>query len=117
DIIVCIDTCFTQKKKKSLQDPEKTHPDTRFIPEEQARQTEIYVDGLCDVPDKKTKRPKPMLQEINDNDEYEYARLPLPRSVLDACEALFKAADEKREKASTDFFEDTALMGLLCRHH
>ncbi|KAF8191905.1 hypothetical protein K438DRAFT_1919325 [Mycena galopus ATCC 62051] len=117
DIIVCIDACFTQKKKKSPRDPEKTHPDTRFIPEEQARLTEIYVDSLRNLPDKKkTKRPKPTLQEIDEDDEYEYARLPLPRSVLDACEASFKAADEKREKASTDFFEDTALMGLLCRH-
>jgi hypothetical protein len=24
--------------------------------------------------------------------------------------------DEKREKASTNFFEDTALMALVCRH-
>ncbi|KAJ6558869.1 hypothetical protein DFH09DRAFT_1485992 [Mycena vulgaris] len=117
DIIVCIDACFTQKKKKSPRDPEKTHPDTRFIPEEQARLTEIYVDGLRGLPEKnKTKRPKPTLQEIDEDDEYEFARLPLLRSVLDACEASFKAADEKREKASTDFFEDTALMGLLCRH-
>ncbi|KAJ7744004.1 hypothetical protein B0H14DRAFT_3097169 [Mycena olivaceomarginata] len=30
--------------------------------------------------------------------------------------ASFKAADEKRVKASTDFFEDTGLMALLCRH-
>ncbi|KAJ7190076.1 hypothetical protein GGX14DRAFT_580179 [Mycena pura] len=28
----------------------------------------------------------------------------------------FKAADEKREKASTKFFDDTGLMALLCRH-
>ncbi|KAF8207303.1 hypothetical protein K438DRAFT_2084583 [Mycena galopus ATCC 62051] len=33
------------------------------------------------------------------------------------CEASFKAADEKREKASTEFFEDTALMALLCCHN
>ncbi|KAF8135926.1 hypothetical protein K438DRAFT_1922849 [Mycena galopus ATCC 62051] len=117
DIIVCIDARFTQKKKKLPRDPEKTHPDTRFIPEEQARLSEIYVNSLRSIPDKKkTKRPKPMLQEIDEDDEYEYARLPLPCSVLDACEASFKAADEKREKASTDFFGDTALMGLLCRH-
>jgi hypothetical protein len=28
----------------------------------------------------------------------------------------FKAADEKREKASTQFFSDTGLMALLCHH-
>ncbi|KAF8207995.1 hypothetical protein K438DRAFT_1754740 [Mycena galopus ATCC 62051] len=77
------------KKKKSPRDPEKTHPDTRFIPEEQARLTEIYVDSLRSLPDKKkTKRPKPTLQEIDEDDEYEYTRLPLPRSVLDASQLL-----------------------------
>jgi hypothetical protein len=40
----------------------------------------------------------------------------VPRSALIECEASFKAADENREKASTKFFEDTGLMGLLCRH-
>jgi hypothetical protein len=36
--------------------------------------------------------------------------------VLDGCEASFTAADAAREKASTQFFDDTALMALLCRH-
>jgi hypothetical protein len=49
-------------------------------------------------------------------DGYDHPDLLLPRSVLDACEVSFKAADEKRVKASTDFFEDTGLMALLCRH-
>ncbi|KAJ7670406.1 hypothetical protein B0H14DRAFT_2274265, partial [Mycena olivaceomarginata] len=40
----------------------------------------------------------------------------LPRSVLDRCEVSFKAAEEKWEKASTNFFEDTALMALVCLH-
>ncbi|KAJ6570606.1 hypothetical protein DFH09DRAFT_1246915 [Mycena vulgaris] len=53
------------------------------------------------------------LEEVEDG--YEPGLL-LPRSVLDGCEASFKAADEKREKASTKFFEDTVIMGLLCRH-
>jgi hypothetical protein len=106
-----------QKKKKSPRDPETIHPDTCFIPQEQARLTEICIDSLHDLPDKKkTKRPNPTLQEINEDDEYEYTRLPLPHSVLNACEASFKVADEKWEKASTDFFEDTAFMGLLCHH-
>jgi Kyakuja-Dileera-Zisupton transposase len=51
-----------------------------------------------------------------EEDAYEHPELRLPRSVLDGCEASFKAADEKREKASTEFFEDTAIMALLCRH-
>ncbi|EIN07536.1 hypothetical protein PUNSTDRAFT_33090, partial [Punctularia strigosozonata HHB-11173 SS5] len=42
--------------------------------------------------------------------------LKVPNSVLDGCEASFKAADEQREKASTRFFDDTGLMALMCRH-
>ena len=36
--------------------------------------------------------------------------------VLDECKASFLAADERRVKASTDFFSDTGLMALICRH-
>ncbi|EIN03796.1 hypothetical protein PUNSTDRAFT_33337, partial [Punctularia strigosozonata HHB-11173 SS5] len=40
----------------------------------------------------------------------------VPNSVLDGCESSFIAADEKREKASTTFFDDTGLVALICRH-
>lgn len=115
--MVCLDACFTQKKNKSHRDPPKFHPQSRFVPESVARKTEEYVESVRQQ--KKTKRPKKnngvVVDEEEDEDCYEHG-LPLPRSVLDGCEASFKAADEKREKASTDFFEDTALMALLCRH-
>ncbi|KIJ59576.1 hypothetical protein HYDPIDRAFT_100532 [Hydnomerulius pinastri MD-312] len=42
--------------------------------------------------------------------------MQVPASVLDSCRDSFIAADEKREKASTNFFADTGLMALLCRH-
>jgi hypothetical protein len=42
--------------------------------------------------------------------------LRVPNSVLDGCESSFKAADKLREKASTQFFDDTGLMALICRH-
>ncbi|KAJ7040146.1 hypothetical protein C8F04DRAFT_1254304 [Mycena alexandri] len=106
------------KKNKSRRDPPKYHPRSRFVPENIARKTEEYVESVRQQK-KKTKRPKKndgvVVDEEEDEDCYEHG-LPLPRSVLDGCEASFKAADEKREKASTDFFEDTALMALLCRH-
>ncbi|KAJ6540025.1 hypothetical protein DFH09DRAFT_1090032 [Mycena vulgaris] len=51
-----------------------------------------------------------------EEDTYEGATLRVPRLVLDECERSFKAADEKREKASTKFFNDTGIMGLLCHH-
>lgn len=36
--------------------------------------------------------------------------------VLDECENSFKAAQEKVAKASTNYYADTGLMALLCRH-
>ncbi|KAJ7085326.1 hypothetical protein C8R44DRAFT_543346, partial [Mycena epipterygia] len=115
DVKGCIDACFTQKKRKSPKDPPKYHPNTHFIPEDVAVQTEDYVNDVRNV--KATKRRKAAVaNEEEDDDDYEHPELRLPRSVLDGCEASFKAADEKREKASTEFFEDTAIMALLCRH-
>lgn len=49
------------------------------------------------------------------DDGYE-GTLKVPNSVLDGCEKSFTAADESRQKASTKFFDSTALMGMLCRH-
>jgi hypothetical protein len=36
--------------------------------------------------------------------------------VLDECEKSFIAAQEKVVKASKNFYSDTGLMALLCRH-
>ncbi|KAF7343966.1 CxC2 domain-containing protein [Mycena venus] len=118
DIMVCLDTCFTRKKKKSLRDPQRTHPDTHFVPEHTAAQTEDYVDCTCDTKEKKKNKDKRLkratVQEVEEEEDgYKFERLPLPRSVIDGCEASFKAADEKQEKASTEFFEDTVLMSLV----
>jgi hypothetical protein len=49
------------------------------------------------------------------NDGFE-GPLKVPASILDGCSESFTAADEKRQKASTQFFSDTGLMALLCRH-
>jgi hypothetical protein len=108
-----------QKKNKSPTDPYKKHPDSHFFPEEQAAQTEEYVDGVRNVSDKNESRCKHaagVVREVDEDNGYKYSRLPLPRSVLNRCEVSFRAADEKREKASTEFFEDTGLMGLFCLH-
>ncbi|KAJ7832722.1 hypothetical protein B0H13DRAFT_2370815 [Mycena leptocephala] len=118
DVMVSIDACFTQKKKKSPKDPPKYHPDTHFVPEDLAAKTEAYVDSVRNASKNETRRKRQArdVEEEEEEDGYEHEELLLPRSVLDGCEASFKAADEKREKASTEFFEDTGLMALLCRH-
>ncbi|KAJ7774680.1 hypothetical protein B0H14DRAFT_3095901 [Mycena olivaceomarginata] len=98
DVIVCLDACFTQKRKKA---------------------TDAYVNetrGTFGPAEPRSKKSKTALSVEDAEDGYEHPDLLLPRSVLDACEASFKAADEKCAKASTDFFDDTGLMALLCRH-
>ncbi|KAJ7116162.1 hypothetical protein C8R43DRAFT_1091280 [Mycena crocata] len=115
DLLVCIDACFTQKGNKAGRDPLKTHPNTHFVPEDVAARTEAYVDAVRNGSGTR-KRQRATVQEVEEEDGYDDPALPLPRSVLDGCEASFKAADEKREKASTQYFQDTAVMALLCRH-
>lgn len=60
-------------------------------------------------------RPDRSTAAEGDEDGYE-GDLRVPNSVLNECGDSFGAADEKREAASTQFFGDTGLMGLLCRH-
>jgi hypothetical protein len=55
-------------------------------------------------------------EDEEDEDHIEDPQMPVPKSVLDDCQASFSAADEKRMKSSTQFFDDTGLMGLNCRH-
>ncbi|EJD46690.1 hypothetical protein AURDEDRAFT_62941 [Auricularia subglabra TFB-10046 SS5] len=40
----------------------------------------------------------------------------LPEDVLDECEASFTAAQESVTKASKNYYSETGLMALLCRH-
>ncbi|KAJ7469552.1 hypothetical protein FB451DRAFT_1038682 [Mycena latifolia] len=113
DIHVCADACFTQKRRrKGARDPPRTHPTTVFVPEPTADQMGVHVDDVRPSRARSSKQPR----RDDKDDSYEGANLKVPRSVLDDCESSFKAADEKREKASTKFFDDTGIMGLLCRH-
>ncbi|KAJ7462893.1 hypothetical protein FB451DRAFT_1341052 [Mycena latifolia] len=103
---------------KAGRDPPRSHPKTHFVPEDDATHTEAYVDSIRQTHEQRGKRHKAMVDALDEEEEdgYNHPLLRLPRSVMDGCEASFKAADETHEKASTRFFEDTAIMGLLCRH-
>ncbi|KAJ7776573.1 hypothetical protein DFH07DRAFT_766765 [Mycena maculata] len=115
DIHVCADACFTQKRRQkgSRRDPPRSHPCTVFVPEPTANKMSVYVE---EVRPPTARAPAKRTRQDEAEDEYEDVTLRVPRSVLDECESSFKAADEKHEKASTKFFDDTGLMGLLCRH-
>ncbi|KAF7353564.1 hypothetical protein MSAN_01546700 [Mycena sanguinolenta] len=101
DIHCCMDACFNQKRDSDsgTTDPPKFHPESHFIPESISAQMEEYVDSVRNTKPSKKRRKAADATE-----------------VLDACEASFKAADENRQKASSQFYDDTGLMALLCRH-
>jgi hypothetical protein len=87
------------------------HPQTRFVSEATAQKMDEHVETVR--PPKPAKAKQPRGEEEADGYEGE---MQVPRSVLNECESSFKAADEKREAASTQFFDDTGLMAILCRH-
>ncbi len=94
----------------------RLHPDTVMIPEEDARRMEDFVNLVRQAKPTTTSRKKQRTASNDDNDDGYEAGLRVPTSVLNECEGSFVAADERREKASTQFFDDTGLMALLCRH-
>ncbi|TFY57790.1 hypothetical protein EVJ58_g6817 [Rhodofomes roseus] len=111
-VIVCLDACFTQKRRKGkagMRDPPRAHPDTVFVPEADVRTMESFVEQTRRGDDQGVPAPT----ESHDRVE---GGLKLPNSVLDGCNESFTAADERRQKASTQFFADTGLMAMLCRH-
>ncbi|KAJ3710772.1 hypothetical protein DFJ43DRAFT_1228589 [Lentinula guzmanii] len=88
-VLVCLDACFTQKHNHQTRDPFYEHPHTSFIPTDQVEADfdDTVKDGL-----------------------------KVLASVLNACHDSFTAADGDRQKASTRFFDSTALMALMCCH-
>ncbi|KIM35718.1 hypothetical protein M413DRAFT_14387 [Hebeloma cylindrosporum] len=117
DAIICVDACFTQKHNQQVRDPPRHHSRTVFIEEADVQRMENYVDSVRPSrPHNKKKKPNPSTDESTlEEDGYE-GPLRVPTSVLDGCERSFLAADEQREKASTQFFASTTLMAMLCHH-
>ncbi|KAJ7116733.1 hypothetical protein C8R44DRAFT_832625 [Mycena epipterygia] len=99
DVNVCIDA----------------HPHTVFVPEPTAERMNAHVEQVR--PSRTKAKAKERRTAADDDDDvYEAPNLKVPRSVLNECESSFKAADEKREKASVKFFDDTGIMAMRCRH-
>jgi hypothetical protein len=115
DVLVAIDACFTQKRRKDQKDPShrdcpRYHPDSVFLSEEEVEAVEEYV-----ALQRAAKATRTTHSSNGQDDGFE-SGMKVPTSVLNDCGDSFKAADEKREKASTKYFIDTGLMALLCRH-
>ncbi|KAF6744756.1 hypothetical protein DFP72DRAFT_1078101 [Ephemerocybe angulata] len=114
DVVVCLDACFTQKRRTPVRgvgtDPPLRHPRSVVLTEEEVLKAEEEVERR-----RPSRQPPPIGNPTTTADKVERG-MKVPASVLDACNDSFKAADEKRTKASTKYFADTGLMALLCRH-
>ncbi|KAH7903544.1 hypothetical protein BJ138DRAFT_1107585 [Hygrophoropsis aurantiaca] len=101
---------FPKRRRKGTDDPPRQHPATVFVDNDEVIAMEEQVNSLQSVPPHRGHRPT-----VEEVDEIEPG-MHVPNSVLDECGDSFKAADKKRKKASTQFFSDTGLMAMLCRH-
>ncbi|KAJ7576307.1 hypothetical protein C8J56DRAFT_1007514 [Mycena floridula] len=112
DVIVCMDGNFTQKRTAdkegaSVNDFPRHHPDSVFISAEDLKAMEKHVEARR--PSKgKQREGKQNPEPDNQEDGYD--------GHQKECKESFRAADESQEKASTQFFADTGLMALMCRH-
>ncbi|KAJ3779908.1 hypothetical protein GGU10DRAFT_381540 [Lentinula aff. detonsa] len=110
-VIVCIDACFTQKHNKQPQDPKHTHPKSVFVSPEEVDTWRDFVEEI------RPRRSSPAKHTPETEEDGFEGMMKVPKSVLDICQDSFTAADGNQEKASTQFFDSTALMALLCRHN
>ncbi|KAK6987448.1 hypothetical protein R3P38DRAFT_2574747 [Favolaschia claudopus] len=112
--IVAGDACFTQRRNigNGCMDPAHQHPSSVFVSTEVTDAMDAYVESIRPS----TTRGGSDEDGEPEDDHFEDPRLPVPKSVLDECESSFVAADERRIKSSTRFFDDTGLMALTCRH-
>lgn len=114
-MIVQVDACYTQKhSSKAGRDPPRVHPNTFFISEARVQGWKQLLDSIR--PRKQPPRKRHKANEVPDETDHIEEGLRVPKSVLDGCHASFTAADDARIKGSTQFFDVTANMTLLCRH-
>lgn len=113
-----VDGCFTQKRRRTpggQYDAPRVHPQTCFLSVEAVAEAERLVERLRPTKGKKGPTKEAPQEHRTPEDKVEDG-MKIPNSVLDTCHESFKAADEKRVKASTKYFADTGLMGMVCRH-
>ena len=90
--------------------PPRSHPETAFVSRDEVDDMETIVEEA---------RPS-VRKHVGPSDaavepDFEPG-IRVPAVVLNECNDSFVAANDKRVKASTQFFSDTALMAMLCRH-
>jgi hypothetical protein len=104
DCIVCLDACFTQKRRHSPRDAEHHHPASVFLSEDKVQHAEDMVSRLRQSHERSSAADNPL------------QGMQVSSAIFQDCHDSFKAADDQRVKASTQFCSNTGLMALLCRH-
>jgi hypothetical protein len=113
DVVVSLDANFAQKCRKSkCDDPPIAHPETHFLSEAHVSLMEKEVAEARQHPPKKGDHK----QKKGGTHKEVTTVTSVPDAVLDECERSFLAAQDKVAKASRDFYSDTGLMALICRH-
>ena len=99
-----------QKRRKSRGNayaPPCSHPETTFVSRDEVRDREITVEEA-----RSSTHKHAGTRDATEPDFEPGIRVPVV--VLNECNDSFVAANDKRVKASTQFFSDTALMAMLC---
>ena len=109
--IVCLDACFTQKHNKQPRDPHYDHPETSFISTEDVDHWRDHVEAVHPI------QASSATNQAGNGEDKIKRGLRVPNSVLDVCRDSFTAADGERVKASTQFFDSTALTTLCIYPH
>ena len=97
DIHVAMDGNFHHRHRRSAGDSPSFYEPIYFLPKAQ-------VDAVGRRIDRARRNPLKGSQS------------EIPDEAIDQCEASYEAADGQKQKASTDAFDDTGLMALICRH-
>ncbi|KAF8425356.1 hypothetical protein L210DRAFT_3653217 [Boletus edulis BED1] len=97
DIHVATDGNFHHRHRRCAGDSPPFYDPSYFLSKQ-------FVDAVGDHIAKQRKRPAK---------EYHG---PVPDEAIDDCESSYDAADGNKKKTATDIYDDTGLMGLICRH-
>lgn len=111
--IVCGDGCFSHCREydKAEEDPALGNPIPRtcFLDRKEVADMQA-IDEALRPPETES------AQRVPGEKDKKETGMKVPNSVLDLCEQAFTAADGRRAKSSKKEFQDTGLMGLVCRH-
>ena len=97
DFHLATDGNFHHRHRRSAGNSPSFYNPSYFLSKEQ-------VNAMGDRIAKAQKKPVKSYQQI------------VPDEAIDECESSYEAADGKKEKATTEAFDDTGLMALICRH-